>query len=298
MVRYKKDRRTAPLCRFADLSGINRFDCRGRGFYIKESVLMEYKDERGRDEQKRRERIEVDRVKQGIDKNIYAEEKKNEKVLKPVTFSDKLKNFWYHYKGAVAVGTALVVIAGYFVHDLVTRPRYDALVTVASVKTLALYQETFENDFKAYAEDLNKDGTVKVGAAMAVLRPKGSPDEKNEYIIANKAKIAGILAASENIVFLLDDVGYNHIADVKSDAFMNLSEKYPGNKNVIKDRFFIKGSKFYKYLLEHGVEKSDISDNLSLCIRDVNTLSDDLHEKYGDKYQAQLKLVNSIINDK
>lgn len=257
---------------------------------------MDNKHEHERDEQMRRERIELDKVKQGLIENVYAEEKKKEVVLKPKGVKEKLKNFWYHHKGAAIIVTAFIVIGGYFIYDIVTKPEYDATVVVATNGSMYLYQELLENYFAEYAEDYNNDGTLRIGAAVCALRPSDSAEAKNEYAMANRAKLTSMLASGEHILFLIDDVGYEHVTQSQEDAFIDLSEKYPDNKNVKKDRFYIKGTKLEKYLLDNSAAEEDIPETLSLCVRDSKKMSEPLKEKYGQQHEGELALAYSVID--
>ena len=249
-----------------------------------------------RDEQMRKERIELDKVKQGLIENVYAEEKKKEVVLKPKGTKQKLKNFWYHYKGAVIIAVALVTIGGYFAYDIITKPEYDATVVVATDGSMYLYQELLEKDFSTYAKDYNGDGKLQIGAAICALRPKDTPDAKNEYAMANRAKLTSMLASGEHILFLIDDVGYEHITQTQADVFINLSEKYPDDKNVKGDRFYIKGTKLEKYLIENGADKDDIPKTLSLCVRDPEKMSDSIKNRYSTLHKGELALAYAVID--
>lgn len=256
---------------------------------------MDNKNERQWDEQKKRERIEVDKIKQGKMENIYAKEYEKYVPLTPKTFKQKYHNFWFHHRVTVFVITLFVVIAGYFVVDLITRPNYDTTVVLAAEGVYNFYQEAFEGYFNQYADDYNADGKTMTCTAVVSLKDKDSRDAKNEFAIANKSKLTGMLASCEHSIFLLDDVGYEHISDVNDKVFEDLSKLYPKNPRVKKDRYYVKGTDLEKYLIEKGVAPEHISDTLSICVRSVNNLPTGYQDKYKASYEKYHTLVDKII---
>lgn len=261
---------------------------------------MDYKNERERDEHLKKQEVTVKKIEKGLADNIYAKEKEKEVIAVPKTFKDKWSNFWYHNKGVFITICAAVLILSYFIYEFVTVPKYDATIILASDGTLTIYQDLFEKNFSQYVQDLNKDGKKNVCVSIVTLRPETSPQSKNEYIYANKMKLTSLIAGGQNAIFILDDVGYSHLANIDKEIFADLEKLYPGDKrkNIKKDRYYIKGTKIEKYLKDNGMDVSELPDSISICLRDISHMDKSMQQTFKKVYDDQKVILDAIIKAK
>lgn len=251
--------------------------------------------ERERDEQRKKELIELKKIQHGQMENIYAEQKASEPPPPPMTTAQKISDFWYHHKFKIIGTVCALAIISYLIVDLYTRPQYDDIIVLGTSQQISMYQEMYESAANTVAYDYNGDGTVKIGVSIINIVPQGSRNDSNEYAISNKAKLLGMLVTGEQMLYLVDDAAYEHIKTADESVFLDLSKLYPNNKNVKGDRYYIAGSEFEKLL---DIDVSNIPEDLSFCIRDFDLLSESGKEKYEDNYKNSLDFLDRIIKYK
>ncbi len=163
------------------------------------------------DDSARQEELRLKKIKQGIIEDTSNDEYLAEKKLKeetPVTLSQKVSNFWFHYKWAT-IGTVLAVVAVVSLTiQALTTTKYDTTVLLC---THAFYSEDAIGDISDklanYVPDINGNGKIDVGVFQANYRPSGSGEEEGftGYQNSLMSRIMAEIASGENCIYIVDD---------------------------------------------------------------------------------------------
>ncbi|MBP5618468.1 MAG: hypothetical protein J6X61_04910 [Clostridia bacterium] len=153
------------------------------------------------DERSFRSKAEVD---------AYYEAPERQAPLRPVTFKQKVENFWFYHKKAVLLGGFLVIAFGFALWQFLTREKPDYIVMLAMDKTVpAAVIETVEDELSALGEDLNGDGRVIV----SVYDVSTAADRETQK--ANATKMLAELQNGEVMLFLTDGVYFDKLNDLQ-----------------------------------------------------------------------------------
>ena len=183
----------------------------------------------------------------------------------------KLDNFWYHHKWTVIIVSFFVAVALICVGQLVTRPKYDTSVCLASTYRMDKTQRAeLEKVFiRICPEDFNGDGEKLVNLVeyqiyseeeylaeaesyAAVTDAEGETDafQINRKHNSDEYKnFSNYTMTGETSVYILSPYLYENLRD--TDRLMPLSEVYgdslPGG--ALSDGFGValKDTDFYKY---------------------------------------------------
>lgn len=131
---------------------------------------------------------------------------KPSEVAATLTFSEKIKNIWYHDKMAIIIIASLVVAISLLVVSCATKPKYDA--------TIVLYNYTFTGDpicdrmeeyLAQFCEDFNGDGKVNVN----VINYSLSGSENTEANYRNRLALQTVQAENQNVIlYITDDLSF------------------------------------------------------------------------------------------
>lgn len=263
--------------------------------------MSNFDEEEKKDQEYRKELVELKKVRQGKAPNIFAQEREAEAAAPkaPVTFGQKLSNFWYHYRGVVAVVVILFGVAGFFLWDVLSRPEYDLTTYLSASYPMSIMQEPFEKVLPQYAGDLNKDGKVLVGAGAATIKAEGERVDK-QFQTANQMKVMGALMNGDPILFFVDDVSYEYMFD--GQYFVDLTQYVEaGGKNTAQvkgKRFYLKGTELGKELAKAAeISEEDFPEDLSLVFRDTTDL-DMKNDEVKKAYEYTETVVKNLINGK
>lgn len=163
--------------------------------------------------------------------------------LKPKSEREKkVENFFFHYKGALIASAIAIVIAAFFLKDIVFSVKPDFTITMISLKYVSgEAQEQFTKYMETLAPDTNRDGKVKVNidyiqlpssyADPRFLPQKPKPAEGSENLpvtqgdpemeYANIMKLMAILSANSDQIFLLDDAAFDYLKRMNAEKDEN-----------------------------------------------------------------------------
>ncbi len=264
--------------------------------------MSDFDEQEKKDQEYRKELIELKKVRQGQLPNVYAEERAEEeqKPKAPMTFKQKIANFWYHYRGTVIVVVVLLAIMGYLVGDLLFEEKYDLTVVVSTSYPMSTIQAPLETVLEEYATDYDGNGEVNVGVSVVNIRDPESGGSDTEMDIASKAKIIGMLTTGDPILFLVDDVSYEYMYN--GDFFTDLSgyakDGSEDSKNIKEKRFYIGDTTFEDDLMEEGgLIREEFPDDLTFVLRDfegLNTDDSDVKKNYEYTESVVTNLVNGV----
>lgn len=153
-------------------------------------------------EEQRRAREEFLRLKKMQQGEIEPEAKPSEVAIVPETFSEKSKNFWYHYKVHAILTFCIIIVLAITTVQCITREKYDfEIMYFAYTPALDVEMDKIEQYFEKYTEDVNGDGEINVN----VINCSVSDNNKDATRVTMLSKVQSIMAAEKNVVVYLVD---------------------------------------------------------------------------------------------
>jgi len=234
----------------------------------------------------REEEIRIRKIRQGIIENTENEKylkEKEERENAPLSFKEKLTNFWFHYKTTVIICSLAAVAIAFLTVQGITKERYDA--TVLFCTHMPFLQESIEKvetKLVDYFPDIDNNGEINVTLYQAYYK-----EEPDEYIATDDAmrtRIMAEIAAGENCLFIVEEDILNDLS--KKGAFLDLRETLGINSDKPVYSVSIKDSPLFSH---EDFEKT--RENYNLAIR--------VYKKGTDKqaYNAQLEALKKIYNE-
>lgn len=225
-------------------------------------------------EKAQRDLLELKKMQSG---EINPDTLKEEKKLTPKTFEEKRQNFFYYHKYKVLVVAVALVVAGYFIWNTVTSPKYDAKVAVCSFENYADEAiDRTETYLEGFYPDLNGDGKVEILAVNCSFDSTGgSVSDANDNMLKMQTLLVGEV---DTMLFILDE---------DSLAYMNaLSNKLL----LFEDQNIIPlGEEFFG-----AVQNPFFSEDkkLFLCLRTIEgtSLEEDARETWTAAREAFQKI--------
>lgn len=219
--------------------------------------------------------------------------------LKPENPKSKWDNFWFYHKWHVILGVAAVLLAGFFIHDMlsVVHPDYEiGMITRKGWSESAI--TALENDFQAHGEDLNGDGKVVVQVNSYVIAADSDTADPNVQM-ASVTKLTADLSRGTSVIFLTDDPSFQS-EQMQGTVFSYLDGSNPPENaaDYNRMRVALKNCKKLQNLtaVPNG-EGQNLLDSLSLSLRVYKGSS---LEGKADKqayYAASKKLFDKVIAD-
>lgn len=162
-------------------------------------------------EEQRKAREEFLRLKKMQQGEIEPEAKPSEIVLKPKTFSEKISNFWYHFKVHTIFTVIFTLIIAIVITQCATRERYDfSVLYFAFTPAMDTQLDSVEEYFEKYAEDINGDGKVNVQVVNCSLTDDNRDVRRNTIL----TKVQSVLIAEySTVLYLIDDKAWKYFED-------------------------------------------------------------------------------------
>ncbi|MBR6044526.1 MAG: hypothetical protein IKP47_02705 [Ruminococcus sp.] len=250
-----------------------------------ERIAREREERREHERQLAADRIELMKLKTGvIDESETIKEEHEEK--RPMTFKEKLANFWYHYKIPVIFGAFILGVVGFIVHDEITRVRPDFTVMMIANNGLTYREHELKEFFEQYIDDYNGDGEVCV-SVMNI------PIDLNSYDTiqtSNQNKLIAQIQEGTNIMMIIDS---NTDPLYANRLLYDLGDNFPGNKYFAPAGFKLN----FKFLAEQ-LKFENMPNDVILGLRaPVETLGDSketMQKNYDQAYEIFTKIVNDL----
>lgn len=122
----------------------------------------------------------------------------------------KWDNFWYYHKLHVIIGLCVVVLGGFFIHDLTSKvnPDYQiALITQQSYPEETT--DALQNEIAKYGKDLNSDGKVIVQISNYVITDTTSSGVTDPNMqMAGITRLTADLSTGQSIILITDDASF------------------------------------------------------------------------------------------
>lgn len=237
----------------------------------------------------REEAIRIKKMRQGVipdtENEEYIKEKQKQQEI-PVSFKEKIQNFWYHYKWTTIVVTFFAIAIGFLTYQAVTTEKYDTTIMICS-NTFFSDEDlnSVAENFGEYIGDVDKNGKVSVGVVQSSYNEALQNDGYIGLDEAMKARIMAEIASGENCIFVVENSVLDYLS--QKGVFLDLREELS-----IKSE-----SEVYSVSLENSnilshTDFEKIKDNYSIAIR--------VHKKGIDEklYNTQLNAVKEIYNNK
>lgn len=224
--------------------------------------------------------------------------------VKPVTFQEKWDNYWYHYKGLTFGLAVLVLLAGLFVYDMITRDKYDLqMMCITELVNMPLDTEKFETTLaeSGCVEDVDGKQGVKVFVDSVVM---GYPDSETNvsdssaqqdsatgtavdpnFVNTQQVKYAASLSEVMDLVYIVDQANYDQLKEEKI-TFVDLSELFD-HPNIEKDRYYLQDNPLFDEL--------DRNDSLMLVVRDLDDTRKKDDKDLQQRLQNELNMIEKML---
>lgn len=226
-------------------------------------------------------------------------------VTAPSTPTEKIQNFWYHYKWHTVVSLVLVVAILICSLQFCSRESYDAYILYAGSKKIGRTSKdgdvaeivTLISSLKRISDDFDENGEVSVNFSGLYYL---SPDEvakadatDTALLTTDKSTLSSLLEHSEYyLCFISVDVyeAYKKVAD--NDLFIPLDEYRATNPelNYYSDSaIYLSSTSAYKL-----PALSNLPDDTLICIRRPSVLGakSDKHLEY---FENAKQMVENIV---
>ena len=235
------------------------------------------------------EKKELMRLKQGvIEESSLIPENEDETEIS-LSLWGKIKNFLYHNKWWLGLACFAVLLGGYLVHDILTKPRPDMIVLLIG-KYPSIGEAEYLSDYvESFADDFNGDG--KTEAEVYYIDYNSENDYAN-YVNGSDTKLTTEMQIADAVMVIADKKFTDMIE--AENVFVDLSELFPDNEHIDKQFFYLKDTDFAKHVC---AAKSDIHDDTYIAVRAPKRLlyadADDMQKTY-DK---DMPVIRKIIED-
>ena len=220
----------------------------------------------------------------------------HEEELRPKTFKQKWKNYWYHYKMRTWMTVVFVVLGVWFIKDMFFSPKPDLSIGVATYTGVSYFTEAIDEDLAEYAADYNEDGQIYIAASESYFSM-----EDIEMSNAYYQKFVAELSAGSQLVYILDDYTYDMVmggSDGES-MFIDFGELYPDVDYISGDKIDITdhplGVTWHLSSLGDIEVEGYPERRYYLCIRFLGNSAKDNEENRAELDRA-LDFVNNIVS--
>lgn len=213
----------------------------------------------------------------------------NEEKIVPKTLKQKWDNYWYHYKGLTWGCLIGAVAAVWIVHDVFFAPKPDITLNIATETALSSINPEMEEDAYPYMADYNEDGEIIFSFSETSLGESSDP----QMAFANYQKFIAVMAAGTDLLYMLDDTGYDAVLEMSEgeSMFIDFSKLYPGLEIADGDKLRIDDLALGKEWKLDRFENQDFY----LCLRYLGNSAKD-NEKNQQTLESCLDFIHNIIS--
>lgn len=160
-----------------------------------------------------REFLELKKMQSG---ELAAPPKPSEVYSAPLTFSEKLKNIWYHNKWAIIIVSAVAVCIAFLVAQCATKTQYDATVVVFTYSITGDSNCTKMGEYlKPYCKDINNDGEVNINVINCSLEESQGNTNSS---FTTRSKVSTLIASDASaLLFITDDESYSYLSSLSKE---------------------------------------------------------------------------------
>jgi hypothetical protein len=221
---------------------------------------------------------------------IYAKKHRTHEEIKPKTLKQKAANYWYHYKW-VTIGVLIAAAIGsFFLHDMLTREKYDFEMMVATAEYFDMdaVQSAFDKTSQ-YAVDTDGNGEQSISVLYVQIDHENAESQDPNYYMAQYVKFSAALSQGEDAIFVLDQKTYDFLTEQDETlAFEDLTQ-YSDNAGIDGDRYYLKDDPALGSLCDQG-------DDLFIVLRRLEDMSKPESEKTQKRYEDQVTYLTNLLN--
>ncbi len=170
------------------------------------------------DEQRRarEEFIKLKRMQQG---EIEPEDD-SAAVIIPLTFKEKLQNYWYHFKWHTITVIALAIVLAITITQCATREKYDFITVLFTYSAVTDDRiDEIEKYLEQFGKDIDGDGKVNIQIVNCSVPSNNNNSQLNQTSIA---KLQSMVAAEPNaMLYIVDKKGYNYLESLNENGFFD-----------------------------------------------------------------------------
>lgn len=214
---------------------------------------------------------------------IDAGPKPSEIAIQPRTFSEKLKNIWFHDKWYIIIVTALIAAIAFVSVECATKTKYDLGVVVFT------YSVTGDNNckkmaeyLKPYCEDINGDGEVNISVINCSLN---NAEGNNEFNYAARTRVQTVLSSdASSLLFITDPESYAFLTGLETSV------------PILEGEPVVFSEDFYEFCKTDDL--FSVPDELQISCRNIKgaTISND--ENVNAYYNEAQNILNGLRNRK
>ncbi len=231
------------------------------------------------------EKVELMKLKAGVMSEEDTTIKKEEAVQKEYTFSEKVENFFYHYKWQFLLCCFTVVVLAYIILQtvLTVKPDIKVMCITGGFEMESRVTE-MEHFFERYCPDFNGDGKVKVDVYyMATEYVEGDYYSMQNYQVGS-TKIIAEFQGDDIIMAVTGPVVCDLLHVYRDPVFTDMRELYPDDENAV-----LPGYKVSAFDFGGQIGLPEMPGNVMLSLRNV------IHEKGYDQEKMQQNYDNALI---
>ncbi|MBE6787768.1 MAG: hypothetical protein E7537_05415 [Ruminococcaceae bacterium] len=189
-------------------------------------------------EEQRKAREEYLKLKKMQQGEIKPQAKPSEVAIKPVTFKEKVQNYWYHFKVHTILIGAVVALLAILITQCANREKFDLTIMYFTYTPVIDSQlDAAEVYFEKYATDIDKNGEVNVN----IINCSVSEDNRDAGRNTMFSKVQAVLVAEPEVVlYMVDDKSIEYFENafdtnlfieepmiLTKDFYVSLDEKLP-----------------------------------------------------------------------
>ena len=169
--------------------------------------MSERKSETLRQREKaQKDLLELKKIQQGqLDPETL---KKDEKII-PMTFGEKVSNFFFHHKWKVVTAVCAAIVLSVVIHSEVTKIRYDTTLTLYCFEYFSEENaDAVANWMEGYFPDTNRNGKSQVSVQNCSFVLEAA---NKAYIDEMQRKLQSLLLEKDALFYIMDKQSLNYI---------------------------------------------------------------------------------------
>lgn len=124
------------------------------------------------------------------------------------SFSEKFKNFWYHYKFHSILGSLLLVLIILSISLFPSNEKYDyQVILYTSENVPGFVESSFELALEKYGQDIDENDEINVN----VINLSYNPTQNDSFAVSQATTLIAQLQIWETFIFITDDFRFNEL---------------------------------------------------------------------------------------
>ncbi len=204
--------------------------------------------------------------------------KPSEIAIKPETFMEKLKNYWFHYKWHTLGSIFAIISLTILISQCASRPNWDMKVVYFTYTPVIDQQlEPVSDYLESISKDVNGDGEINI----QVINCSTPSAEKNyQQHLSVVKRLQNIMAVdAETLLFITDNESAEYFDKESIDNFFGTDHL------KLKDEF-------YKKTVSEDF--GGLPENLQIACRRVKDTTIDSNQKVDKLYQEATNILEKI----